>query len=225
MELTTTIKKLESIYTELNKSSSYLINEEAKKLQLIILDFKNELLNSTTTGATAKNRNKKILSWHKKQLKTIRPVLAYSTIYKDYQVLTDSYFMVALKDIDQTEIIPDYKESKRQYPVVNQLINNAILYLNDNIINLDIEKIAAILKLNDQVYISLNGKIIHVINKEAFKNMMLFLNISSNAEIKTISFNKSILYVESINGSIGFIQTVRIDNDNTPDNTITATFK
>ena len=225
MELTTTLNTLETIKNELNKINRYAAETAISKINDLIIELKTEILNESTTGSLNKNRNKKIASWHKKQLKTIRPVLAYSTTYKDYQVLTDSYFMAALKEDDKTALIPDYTESKRQYPIINQLINNAILYLNDNIIKLDIEKIAAILKLNDQVYISLNGEIIHVINKEAFKNTMLFLNISSNADIKTISFNKNILYFESINGSIGFIQTLRIDNNNTPDNTITATFK
>lgn len=223
MELTTTIKKLEEIKKELDKSGDYLITLEVKKLDLIIHDLKLDLLNASTTGTLNKARNKKLSAWHKKQLKSCRPVLAYSTIYNNYQVFTNSYFMVALADPDKTELIPDISTAKnRQYPVVNQLINNAILYLKDKKITLDIEKITAMLKLHEKVYIQLFDNIIHVINKEAFNNLITFLNISSNADIKTISFNKSILYIESITGSIGFIQSCRNDNKATADNTIQA---
>lgn len=224
MELTKIIKELEAIKKDLNNINRYDAEEATKKINNFILDLKTEILNTSTTGTLNKNRNKKLTAWHKKQLKSCRSILAYSTIYNNYQVFTDSYFMVALADPDKTELIPDYKNHSAgyTYPVVNRIINNAVKALNDTRIFLDIEKLIAMLKINEKVYIKLFDNILHVVNKEAFNNLITFLNIASNADIKKISFDKHILYIETKTGSFGLVQTILNDNKATADNTIIA---
>ena len=214
MELTTTIKKLEEIKKELDKSSSLLIEEEAKKLDLIIYDLKLDLLNTSTTGTLNKARNKKISAWHKKQLKSCRPVLAYCNYVNDYQIITDGNFLVALADPDKTELISDYKETKRTYPETTAILNNTIKsFLNDNI-TLDIEKLTAIFKLHEYIYIMKDNSLYTAINRDNFNNLITFLNISSNADITNITiYNNYFLNIQTASGSYGTLCLIKTNEN------------
>lgn len=220
MELTTTIKTLEAIKKSLSTINRYETEEAVKNIELMILDFKNELMNSSNNKTTTKQRDNKIKSWFNKMLKACRPALAYSTKINDYQCLTDSYFMVALDESNHCNIA-DVSTTKYNYPNLQPIFNNMIKSLNNNKdLQLDINYILNALKLNDYVFIinheSFNGidkTTTFIINKESFKNMLTFLNVSKNDDIKKATLCNDILNIETTTGSYGVLCGMRKNDE------------
>lgn len=229
MELQTLIKELTAINAELKKSSSYSIEIESQKIDLIITELKNDLLcNTTTMKSTAKQRLSKALSWHKKQLKACRPVLAYCKYdNNNNQIITNGHFMVFLNETDHLKNIPDYTTSKYQYPSTDILYdrNKKSFKTLDNI-NLNITTLINMFKLHDVVYIKKDNKLLTGINKESFKDIITFLNINSNTDIKNINISDNYLMnIKTITESTGILCLLKT-NDNhlqflKDDNTLT----
>lgn len=231
MELTTTIKTLEKIKNQLKIINRIDLDESIIFIDSLILDFKNELMNSSNNKTTTKQRDNKIKSWFNKMSKTYRPGLAYSTKINDFQCLTDSYFMVALNEPNYCNIA-DVSTTKNNYPNLQPIFNNMIKSLNNNKdLQLDINYILNALKLYDYVFIidheSFNGidkTTTFIINKESFKNMITFLNISKNDDIKKATLCNDILNIETTTGSYGLSCGIRKNDEimkkSNPDNTI-----
>ena len=221
MELTTTIKTLEEIKKQLDHINRYEAEEATKKIDLLILDFKNELMNSSNNKTTTKQRDNKIKSWFNKMSKSYRPTLAYSTKINDYQCLTDSYFMVALDESNYCNIADVSTTKYTHYPNLQPIFNNMIKSLNNNNdLQLDINYILNALKLNDYVFIinheSCNGidkATTFIINKEPFKNMLTFLNVSKNDDIKKATLCNDILNFETTTGSYGILCGIRKNDE------------
>ena len=219
MNNTTTLKTLENIKTKLLTFNYYTVEAEIKQLDNLILDIKTEILNSTATG-TAKNRNKKVLSWHKKMLKTPRQVLAYAGSFKDYQVITDSYFMAFLTDTDRVNI-DNATDHKLSYPNVEMIYNKAF---NNNLktFNLDFNKTVNLFNLYDYIYLDFNEhdnynasiKLYKVIDKKVFNDLILFLNINNADDIESITAEKNQLHIKTTTGSLGILQFNRLYNNN-----------
>ena len=216
MELAKTIKTLDEVKRTLINYSTSQLSEEIKALEELIQDFRLELFSQENKKTSNKARLTKALNWHKKMLKSPRPVLAYSNDYKGYQAITDSYMIAFLVDDDKTTI-PDYQTSnvKYNYPSLEGIDNNIIKSFNNNTNlykRLYINNINNLFKLNKTIYIKDNETgDIKGIDKTNFNNLMNFLNINSDDDIELITLNGFQLNIKTKSGSYGSLCLLRYD--------------
>lgn len=170
-----------------------------EKLDDLILNVEGEILKESYEGKTPKQRIDYAIKWHKKQLKTNRPILAYSC--KDqvegYQVFTDCYFMIFLNENDFLPI-PDYKEyanGKVNYPNTLQLYKS--IECGEEI-KLDIKKIQSLLKVKNEIYTSYKNNKLYF-NKKRFDDLLVLLNVKNNDNIKILIDNQILKFIKNDN--------------------------
>lgn len=175
-----------------------------EKLDDLILNVKGEILKESYEGKTPKQRIDYAIKWHKKQLKTNRPILAYSCKdqIKDYQIITDAQFMVFLNKDEELPIphYTEYNNGKADYPKTLQLFKS-IEYGEE--IKLDIKKVNSLLKANNQIFTDYKGYKL-IFDKECFNNLLVFLNIKDNNNVKVL-INKQTLIIVKDNNCKGLL--------------------
>ena len=191
------LEKLKDIAKLVKNYSSK--DKELEKLDDLILNVEGEILKESYEGKTPKQRIDYAIKWHKKQLKTTRPILAYSC--KDqvegYQVFTDCYFMIFLNENDFLPI-PDYKEyanGKVNFPNTLQLYKS--IECGEEI-KLDIKKIQSLLKIKNEIYTSYKNNKLYF-NKKRFDDLLVLLNVKNNDNIKILIDNQILKFIKNDN--------------------------
>ena len=181
--------------------------EDAKNsINNLILDVERETLKEDYKGKTSKQRIDYAMKWHKRQLKTIRPILAYSCKdqIENYQVITDAYFLVFLNNDDELPIshYTEYMNGKVNYPNTLQLYKNVE---KGEEIKLDIKKVVALLnvKEDNEIRTEYNGYKL-IIDKKKFNELLVFMDVKDNSNVKILIDNQVLKMIKN-NGSKGMM--------------------
>lgn len=200
------LKKIKNI-KELN--SSFDSREKIDSiLNDLILDLENAIFNEDVKNTTTKTRNTFCINYHKKILKSPRPVLAYTKNNNGIQTFCDSYFLVNLVEEDFTPIA-DVSTTQYIYPNTDCLIPRN---LKEKTLKIKINELKKILKVYDIITFTYENEKI----KLGKKNLINFINFMNykNDEIlelfinNSTKFTKQPLYTKKENGTEGVILPV-----------------
>ena len=178
--------KNEKMLEELKKV--VLLSEKEKiktSLNVLIEKLQQEILVEENKNLSSKQRLNKCLNYHKKLLKSPRPILAYSCNdqIEDRQVFTNAYYLVALKTVDQLPI-PDYKESnlKINFPDITRIFSAS--NYNEKTFTCNVGKLLNAFKSYNNIHL-LNEKTSFsaCLSKENFELFILHLNYKNSDNI------------------------------------------
>lgn len=196
----------------------YKISENTNNVDLInlIKDLESELMIQDFKGASSKQRLTKAMNWHKAMLKKASSVLAYSSDYKEYQAVTDSYMIAFMINEDKTTI-PNVNTTKMNYPNL-ELIDRRIQKMFNEGINMkdriDLKVIYNLLKTKNSIAIKNQetNKMVGI-DKQVFNNLVLFLNIKDfNNDIELITIDDFQMNIKTKTGTYGTLCFQRILN-------------
>lgn len=209
----TLLNKLETIF----KSEEWYQAKEG--LNKIICDLKNEILCSKANTPSLKQRLKTCLSYCETMSKK-RPIFAVSHYIEDYQVFTDSIFMVKLKDNDIMNDLPrddqDYqfktcawRANQQEYPKVEGVLN----YGYELKYEIDSNKLQQIIKANPTkdacITLKLDNDNSVNVSVETLKRALTFANITGKITFYMSNQTLRPFKLEKDNGTIAIITQVR----------------
>lgn len=213
--------KNETLLNELFKINSLAEKDKIKlSLDTLISKIQQEILVEENKNLSSKQRLNKCLNYHKKLLKSNKPILAYACNdqFDGKQAFCNSFYLTVLVDDDKLPI-DDYTTKFSNFPNLTRLVNKKDYAFKTFTCN--VGKLMNAFKSYNIIQL-VNDDFNAVLNRENFENFIYYMNFKNKDtitlycnEFEKRNFEETLkpVFTEKKNGSFGIILPMKKNDD------------